>query len=321
VSAAAGRAPGAAGRVERRDLAGYAVVIASYLLLAGAAVLVDMTSAPTGAVLCLRMVFAVLVLAAFFARRRLLVDWRRPGAAPRLLLMGAVSSVSSLLLYTSIRAAGVAVAMILLYMMPVWVALVAPRVFHLRREPIVFPALAMALAGLAVILAPGLFGDGAGTSALGLAAGAGAGATYAVFVLQVKDLTRRVAPTTVAISEIGLGALFLLPLALGQLSSTAYHFTMRDLVVLLVMGVVCTALAHTLWVEGTRRVRVEHVSILGYVEPVAAPVYALVLLGQRPTVWTAAGGALILLAGMLVIVLGRGEGDSSLAAVAEPEPL
>lgn len=303
----------------RRDPLGYVMVVAAYLLMGGTASLVALTDAPTGAVLCVRMAFACLVLAAFFARRRMLTDWRRPGAAPRLLLLGAVSSVSALLLFVAIRATGVAIAMILLFMMPVWVALVAPRIFGLRREPIVFPALA--LAGLAVILAPGLLGGGARTSALGLAAGVGAGLTYAAFVLLVKDLTRRVASTTVSFSEAGLDALFLLPLALWQLSDTGYHFTLRDLVVLLVMGVVCTALAHTLWAEGTRRVRVEHVSILGYVEPVAAPIYALILLGQRPGLWTIVGGALILSAGLLVVVFGRAGGESSLAALAEAEPL
>jgi drug/metabolite transporter (DMT)-like permease len=297
------------------------MVVAAYLLMAGAVVLVDMTSAPTSAVLCVRMAFAALVLAAFFARRGMLADWRRPGAAPRLLLMGAVSSVSALLLYVSIRAAGVAIAMILLFMMPVWVALVAPRVFHLRRERIVFPALAVALAGLCVVLAPGLLGDGARPSAVGLAAGVCAGLSYAAFVLLVKDLTRRVASTTVSSAETGLDALLLLPLALWQSSGTGYQFTLRDFVVFLIMGVICTALAHTLWAEGTRRVRVEHVSILGYIEPVAAPVYALVLLGQRPGSWTILGGALILVAGLLIVVFGRAEGESSLAALAEAEPL
>ena len=316
-----GAAGAAAAGPPRRDPVGYVLVIAAYLLMGGAASLVDMTDAPTGAVLCVRMAFACLVLAAFFARRRMLIDWRRPGAAPRLLLLGAVSSVSALLLFVAIRATGVAIAMILLFMMPVWVALVAPRIFGLRREPVVFPALALALVGLAVILAPGLFGGGARTSALGVAAGVGAGLTYAAFVLLVKDLTRRVASTTISFSETGLDALFLLPLALWQLSGTGYQFTLRDLVVLLVMGVVCTALAHTLWAEGTRRVRVEHVSILGYVEPVAAPIYALILLGQRPGLWTIVGGALILTAGLLVVVFGRAGGESSLAALAEAEPL
>ena len=242
--------------------------------------------------------------------------------------MGAVSSASALLFFVAIRATGVAVATVLLFMMPVWVALAAPRVFGLRREPIVLPALALALSGLVIIVAPGLYGDGAGLSGAGaglsvpgVAAGLGSGLCYAVFVLMVKDLTRRVSSTTVVLSQTVLETVFLLPLALWQLADSGYRLTVSDLLVLAIMGVVCTALARTLWVEGTRRVRVEHVSILGYVEPVAAPVYALLLLGQRPGVWTILGGALILAAGLLVAVRGRAEGETSLAALSEAEPL
>ena len=64
-----------------------------------------------------------------------------------------------------------------------------------------------------------------------------------------------------------------------------------------VMGVLCTAIPYTLWIEGTRRVRVEHVTILGYLEPVAGPIYAVFLVGQLPGAWTWVGGALILGAG------------------------
>ena len=37
----------------------------------------------------------------------------------------------------------------------------------------------------------------------------------------------------------------------------------------------------------------------------SAPVYALVLLGQQPSTWTIAGGALIVAAGILVVLYGR----------------
>ena len=39
--------------------------------------------------------------------------------------------------------------------------------------------------------------------------------------------------------------------------------------------------------------KVEHVTILGYLEPVSAPIYALFLLGQGIALWTVIGGALI----------------------------
>ena len=39
----------------------------------------------------------------------------------------------------------------------------------------------------------------------------------------------------------------------------------------------------------------------------SAPLYALVLLGQTPSWWTIAGGALIVAAGILVVLYARGE--------------
>ncbi len=124
-----------------------------------------------------------------------------------------------------------------------------------------------------------------------------------------------------AIAAVPLDALFVLPLAPWQLADTGYRLTARDLVAIAVMGLVCTAFAHTLWAEGTRRVRVEHVTIPGYVEPVGAAVYAYLLVGERPGHWTVAGGALIIAAGVLVILYGAAEGETSVAELAEAEPI
>ncbi len=304
-----------------RGYGGYALVILSYVLMGATAALVDMTTAPNSVVLCARMALAALVLAAVFARRATIADWRRAGAAPRLLLMGVISSATLLLYFFAIRSTSVAIAMILLFMMPVWVALIAPRIFHTARDRIVLPALAVALLGLCVILSPELFGGNVEVSAWGVLAGLAAGLGYAVYALLVKGLTKLVASATVSLAEAGLAALFTLPLAVWQFAETSYHPTLRDVVLTAIMGVVCTAFAYTIWVEATRFVRVEHVTMLGYMEPVAAPIYALVLLGQRPSVWTMLGGALVIAAGVLIVGFGRPEGEAPATTVAEPEPL
>jgi drug/metabolite transporter (DMT)-like permease len=82
------------------------------------------------------------------------------------------------------------------------------------------------------------------------------------------------------------------------------------LLVVLVLGVVCTAVAYALWMEGTSRVRVQHSAVLGFLTPVSAPAYALILLGQTVTAWTVAGGALILAAGILVVLRGQQDFES-----------
>ena len=211
--------------------------------------------------------------------------------------------------------------MFLLFLMPVWVALAAPRLFKSPREPIVWPALGLALAGLTVILLPDLLGEGVKLSVAGLLAALFTGFGYATYTVSVKGLTKIVAPSTISMAEAAGDTLIVLPLALWQFSSTSYHLDGKAWIAAIVMGILCTAIPYTLWIEGTRRVRVEHVTIIGYIEPVAGPLYAVVLVGQLPGIWTWIGGAMILGAGLLVVVFGRGEGEASMAAASEPEPL
>jgi drug/metabolite transporter (DMT)-like permease len=112
---------------------------------------------------------------------------------------------------------------------------------------------------------------------------------------------------TIALSEMTLDAVIVTPLAVWQLAGSGYHLSGHDVAVTLVLGVACTAIPYVLYVEGLRRIRVEHASILGYLEPVSAPFYALPLLGEATTVTTVAGGALIVAAGVLVVVFGSAQ--------------
>jgi drug/metabolite transporter (DMT)-like permease len=144
------------------------------------------------------------------------------------------------------------------------------------------------------------------------------GIGYAGFVLVVKDLTKRVSSVTIVIIESALDTLILLPLALWQTVGAGYRLTGRDLAAGLVLGVLCTAIAYTMWTEVVGRIKVQHSSILGYLEPVFAPLYALLLLGQSISVWTVGGGALIVAAGMLVVLFGEREAPSPSSL--EPAP-
>ena len=92
----------------------------------------------------------------------------------------------------------------------------------------------------------------------------------------------------------------------------------RQLVAGVILGVVCTALAYMMWTFGMGRIRVQHSSILGYLEPVSAPLYALLILGQGISAWTVGGGALIVVAGLLVVLLGKHEEEG--ATSLEPAP-
>jgi drug/metabolite transporter (DMT)-like permease len=280
------------------------MVVVAYLLVGLSGTLVALTTAPPSVLLVLRFAVASVLLAAVFARPRRLKGLLAPDLRWRLLLMGAFDAATLLLFFIAVRETGVAVATFLYFIQPVWIALLAPRLLGSKTEKAVWVAIGVALAGLGLILVPALSG-GAEVSWAGLAAGLACGLLYAGFALLVKGLAGRLEAVTLVLTESVLDAAFLLPLALWQTVVTGYAVTQRDLVVALVLGVVCTAVAYTLWMEGTHRIRMQHSAVLGFLTPVAAPFFALALAGQSITAWTAAGGALILGAGFLVALRGR----------------
>lgn len=283
---------------------GYAMVVVAYLLVGLSGTLVALTTAPPSVLLVLRFAVAFAVLGAVFLRPGRLAGLLAPDLRWRLLLMGAFDAATLLLFFTAVRETGVAVATFLYFVQPVWIALLAPRVLGSRTDRVVWAAIGVALAGLVLILVPAFSGV-ADVSWTGLAAGLGCGILYAGFALLVKDLSVRLDAVSLVLTESVLDAAFLLPLALWQTVAAGYILTRDDLVVAVVLGVVCTGVAYTLWMEGTRRIRMQHSAVLGFLTPVAAPFFAFALAGQRVTVWMAAGGALILASGFLVALRGR----------------
>jgi drug/metabolite transporter (DMT)-like permease len=282
---------------------GYALVSGSFLTWGSLGALVRMTTMPESALIVARMTIAALLVGAVFVRRPLLAELRDRRQLGRLLLMGVFSASTILLFFIALRLAGVAVGMFLLFTGPVYVSLIAPRLLGERPDRVVYPALGLSVAGMAAILVPALLG-GARASLAGVACGLATGFLYAGYSLTAKVLTRTLRSATIALSEMVIDAVVLLPLAAWQVVSSGYRPSRGDLVVTVVIAVACTAIPYVTYVEGLRRIRVEHAAILGYLEPVSAPLYALVLLGESTTPATVAGGALIVAAGVLVVVFG-----------------
>jgi len=264
--------------------------------------MVSYATMPASMLLVVRMAFATLALGGVVLPRRLLATLRAPGVPVRVLGISATLAVNLLLYFLAIKETGVAVAIFLSYLAPVYLAVVAPLVFHERTEPAVYVALLVSLGGMALILVPGL--AEARLSALGLLYAWGAGVLYAVYLLLGKSLQRRHVPSTaVVFVQSAFTTLAVLPLGLYEVVGR-YTPTATDLVIGLLLGLVATAFSFSLFMDGLRYIKVQHAPIMGYLEPVTAPVYAFVFLGERPSSWTIAGGALIVLAGLMVVAFG-----------------
>jgi len=291
---------------------GYTEVGAATLVNGSIGVMVTYATMPTGMLLTLRMGIAAAIMAVPFLFRRRWRELRQPGVPLRLLAIGLIVSANLLLYFMSIRYSGVSVAIFLSYMAPVYIAIAAPVFLKESTEPIVWVALAVALVGMACIVLPGLFGEGMAFSAIGVITGTVAGVCYAAALMTVKSVRHKVASGSIVLAEAVCTTLAVLPLGIVQtLGATEPVFTSRNLLMALMLGAITTAFTFTLQTHGMRFIKVQHTSIIGYLEPVSAPFWALLFLSQVPSAWTLGGGALIVIAGVLLVAFGRAQ---------EPEP-
>ena len=161
--------------------------------------------------------------------------------------------------------------------------------------------------GIVVMLAPGLVDSGLRVSTLGVALGIISGLLLAAFFLVAKTVSGDADGSTMLISDGVIVALVMLPLGLVQWAGTGFAFGLADLWAVLGLAVFSTALGGTVFLHGMRYIPVQHTSIVGVLEPASAPLFALVFLAERPSLWTLLGGVLILAGAVLVVLFGNAE--------------
>ena len=307
-AALAGRTTGATASQSPERMRGYLEVGLASLANGSIGVMVTYADMPATMLLCLRMAFAAAALGVVVLATGSWRDLRTPGAPLRVLGISIALSLNLILYFLAIRYTGVAVAIFLSYLAPVYLAFLGPRILKEKTERVVYVALAIGLAGMALILVPGLLLEGVKLSAAGLLCAWGAGVMYAVYLLFAKSLRGlNVRSTPVVFAQSAFTAAVMLVPGLLAVSAAHYHYAGVDLLMAALLGLVTTAFSFSLFMDGLHFIRVQHAGIIAYVEPVSAPLYALVLLGQRPSGWTVAGGALIVAAGILVVLYARGE--------------
>lgn len=310
---------------DRSDqLKGYLMVGGSALMFGSAGVFIRISTMPASMLLVLRMALGAALVAVFLVRSRWWREWLVPGVPLRLFLLGVIDAVQLLTFFLAVRYMDVALAVFLSYMSPIYIALVAPRLFRQRTEPVVVVALILSAGGIAAMLVPGLLDPSLRVSALGLVCGLLAGVLLAVFFLLAKGLRSKVGGGTMLISDGLTTAVVLLPLGLIQWIPAGMPFTAGDLWAVIGLAVICTAVGGTIFLQGMRHIRVQHTSIVGLLEPASAPLFAFMFLGEVPAVWTLVGGALILAGAVLVVLFGgsqEGMAGSPEEVLAEVEAL
>jgi drug/metabolite transporter (DMT)-like permease len=216
-----------------------------------------------------------------------------------------VASVANLVLNLAMFVAFVRIeiglSLLVFYCYPAFVAVASVIWFGDRLDAVRWSALGISMLGLALTLTGS---GGLGTlDPLGIGLSFLAALTQAFYVLAARHGFARIPPVEAAAVTMGGAAMGYLAIALvtGQLVSLGSPLASDDaLVPVLMAGLIGAAIPTLCFITGIRLLGAPRAAILATLEPVVGVALAAWLLGERPAALQLVGGALILVAAVLL---------------------
>ncbi len=217
----------------------------------------------------------------------------RPRDFWRLVLTGALIGINWILLFEAYNHTTVAIATLCYYMQPTIVVLLSPVIFRERLTTRKAVCAAVSIAGM--VLVSGVIGGGAaqGGNTRGILLGLGAAFFYAGVVIMNKTIpgVEAFQRTTILLLSAGIVMIPYLLLtkgfSVGGISATA-------VILVLVLGIVHTGLAYTMYFGSMDGLRVQTIAVLSYIDPVSALLFSALLLREPLSALNIIGAVMII---------------------------
>ena len=235
--------------------------------------------------------FVTLLLVLLIFRKKILFSNYRQ--CLWLILSGSILGLHWLAFFKSIQLSTVAIGLLSFAIYPLFTTIFEPIFFKESfRLKNIFSTL-IVIFGLVLIVTSKSDGNEIiiGSVLKGVLLGITAGMGFAILTLLNRLYVRNQSPLALTLWQNGFAALILLPWSIFESSKISG----KDWGLLFLLGVVCTVGGHTLLINGLRHVRAQLASvIIAGMEPVVAILFAILLLGEIPSLRTILGGILIL---------------------------
>ncbi len=277
---------------------GYTQIATAAVLFGLIGIFVKLTTQmPLGSIIFYRLLFGLVAIALFFACCRRLSEMRLGQKKQYILLLGLMQAGTMLSYFISVKHTSVSIAVLLLYTAPVYVTLLSPLLLkeYINRRSIF--ALVISIIGVILVIRPDtLFQDVDYTYLIGLAAGLVSGLLYGGMTLTSRYLKDDYTGTTQGAWALLITLLIFSPYSVAITAK----ILLDNLAVLVLFGLIPTAMALVLYLNGLMQVRAQNASIVALLEPASAVVFAYLILSEPVTASMLAGGALILLGAVII---------------------
>lgn len=209
-------------------------------------------------------------------------------------LMGFILAVHWTSFFQSIQVSTVAVGLLSFSTYPVFTTFLEPLVF--KEKIIRINILISAICLLGVFLIIPRF-DPSDSTYMGVLWGILSGISFAILTVLNRKLTQNHPSLIVAFYQNFFAAVFLFPF----LFLLQPDLSTQDISLLIILGVICTAGSHTLFIDGMKFVKAQTASLIHTLEPAYGIIFALLLLNEIPSLRTIMGGIIILSGQVLIL--------------------
>lgn len=210
-----------------------------------------------------------------------------------LLMLGLFEAAAVLANFYSIRYTTVSIAVLLLYTTPIYVTLLSPIVLKENITSRSIIALVLSVTGITMMIQPQ---TRIGINIIGVAVGLASGLLFALMILTSRKIRDIYSGTAQAMWSMIVLLIVFLPFAFAVKINV-----LREYIFLLILfGLIPTAIAGILFFNGLRLVRAQNASIISLLEPVSAVFFAFIILSEPIAITTVIGGGFILLGAGLV---------------------
>ncbi len=250
---------------------------------------------PSGFIAMVRGTLGVIfsVLAAFVMRRTLSLSKIKKNI-PLLALLGSAIGVNWILLFESYRFTTVATATLCYYMAPVFVIVASPFVLGEKIGLKKSACVLCAIVGMVFVSGVVDVGIGSISELKGILLGLGAAALYAFVTLFNKMLNDISAKDRTSV-QLFFATVVIIPYTFLAEDIALSSFTPTAIILLLVLGIVHTGLAYTLFFSSIEWLSAQTVAIFGYIDPIVAILLSAIFLKEPMTPLAIVGAVLIII--------------------------
>ncbi|MBI9112966.1 DMT family transporter [Maridesulfovibrio ferrireducens] len=199
----------------------------------------------------------------------------------------------------AVQGVGAALASVLLYTAPAWVAFMSWLFLGEKMGPIKLCALSMTIIGVVCVsLGPQIFGTGKELTFtwFGLMCGLTSGFAYALYFIFGKTFFSRYTTPTIFLYALPIGAAGLLPFF------EFHHKTPTSWICIITLAVICTYVSYTLYYAGMRWLEATNAAVIATIEPVMAAILAWWWWDESFD-WTGYLGSMLIVSAVLIIIM------------------